>query len=81
MHTNMFRHSQVLEYLSKKGYSKTEATLRRESAFHDSDGRPIHRRAEDTGVKRFTKGYSTILAHVLYLVHSNCDRSPTHLRR
>jgi transcription initiation factor TFIID subunit 5 len=31
----------VMEYLSKKGYSKTEAMLRVESARTDADGRPI----------------------------------------
>ena len=32
---------QVLEYLSKKGYNRTEAMLRQESANTDSSGRPI----------------------------------------
>lgn len=49
--------SQVLEYLNKKGYSKTEATLRRESAHHDDNGRPLVKRAEDSGGKQYEKAY------------------------
>lgn len=42
----------VIEYLSKKGYSKTEAMLRIESATQDVEGRPINPKAEETqGVK------------------------------
>ncbi|OQO01670.1 hypothetical protein B0A48_12707 [Cryoendolithus antarcticus] len=35
------RGGQVLEYLSKKGYSRTEAMLRKESQNTDPEGRPI----------------------------------------
>ena len=43
---------QVIEYLNKKGYSKTEAMLRMESANQDVDGRSIASRAGDpTGAK------------------------------
>ena len=48
----------MLEYLNKKGYSKTEATLRREAAQHDVDGRPLIRRAEDAGGKKYNIAYS-----------------------
>ncbi|KAF2400056.1 transcription initiation factor TFIID, subunit TAF5 [Trichodelitschia bisporula] len=54
----------VLEYLSKKGYSKTESMLRRESAFHDAEGRPLVRRAEDAGGKMYERGYQLLLDHV-----------------
>ncbi|KAF8475670.1 WD40-repeat-containing domain protein [Kalaharituber pfeilii] len=37
----------VIEYLSKKGYAKTEAMLRVESAHIDAEGRPIITRVED----------------------------------
>ncbi|KAF1984139.1 WD40 repeat-like protein [Aulographum hederae CBS 113979] len=45
----------VLEYLSKKGYSRTEAMLRRESQNHDADGRPVVKRAEDAGGDKFNR--------------------------
>ena len=48
----------VLEYLSKKGYSRTEAMLRRESAHQDSDGRPIITRAEDAGGAKYERAFS-----------------------
>ena len=50
---------QVIEYLSKKGYNKTEAMLRTESAAHDADGRPIVTRAEDGGGKQWLKAMGT----------------------
>jgi transcription initiation factor TFIID subunit 5 len=55
---------QVLEYLNKKGYSKTEATLRRESAHHDDNGRPLIKRAEDAGGKQYDKAYGLLLTYV-----------------
>ncbi|KAE9967597.1 hypothetical protein BLS_006274 [Venturia inaequalis] len=54
----------VLEYLNKKGYSKTEATLRRESAHHDDNGRPLVKRAEDAGGKQYEKAYALLLTYV-----------------
>lgn len=48
---------QVLEYLSKKGYSRTEAMLRRESANVDADGRPISVRPEETGGRKYFRAY------------------------
>jgi transcription initiation factor TFIID subunit 5 len=52
---------QVLEYLSKKGYSRTEAMLRRESANVDSDGRPVPSRAEDTGGRKYFTSFDLTL--------------------
>lgn len=48
---------QVLEYLSKKGYSRTEAMLRKESANADHEGRPIAQRAEEAGGKMYRIAY------------------------
>ena len=48
----------MLEYLSKKGYSRTEAMLRRESATHDAEGRPITRRPEETGAALYIRAFS-----------------------
>ena len=47
----------VMEYLSKKGYSKTEAMLRVESAHTDADGRPIITRPEDYPDVMYEKAY------------------------
>lgn len=46
---------QVLEYLSKKGYNRTEAMLRLESANQDVDGKPISARVEDSGGLKYGK--------------------------
>lgn len=53
--------AQVLEYLSKKGYSRTEAMLRRESANVDPDGRPVPARAEDIGGRKYFKSFELTL--------------------
>lgn len=50
---------QVLEYLSKKGYNRTEATLRMESANQDVDGRPISTRVEESGGAKYGKAFGT----------------------
>ncbi len=47
----------VLEYLSKKGYNRTEATLRMESAHQDGDGRPIVSRVEESGGAKYGKAF------------------------
>ncbi|KAI4260079.1 MAG: hypothetical protein LQ352_000458 [Teloschistes flavicans] len=47
----------VLEYLSKKGYNRTEAMLRMESANQDVDGRPIHTRVEESGGLKYAKAF------------------------
>ena len=48
---------QVIEYLSKKGYSKTEATLRAESASQDAEGRPLPPKTEDIGGVKYRQGF------------------------
>ena len=53
--TNIDR--QVLEYLSKKGYSRTEAMLRRESQHTDSNGQPIYQNVQESGGKMYTKAF------------------------
>lgn len=52
---------QVLEYLAKKGYNRTEAMLRKESAHQDAEGRPLITRAEDAGGDMYERAYSLIL--------------------
>lgn len=47
----------VMEYLSKKGYSKTEAMLRMESAHTDADGRPIVSKPEDNPETMYERAY------------------------
>jgi len=65
--TNKAR-KQVLEYLSKKGYNRTEAMLRAESAIQDIEGRPLIPRAEDAGGAKYGKGLGIITCHVLEFV-------------
>ena len=48
---------QVIEYLSKKGYTKTEATLRAESANQDPDGRPNSLKTEEFGGGKYRVGF------------------------
>ena len=52
-----YNHPQVIEYLSKKGYSKTEATLRAESASQDAEGRPLPSKTEDIGGIKYRQGF------------------------
>ena len=47
----------VIEYLSKKGYAKTEATLRAESANQDAEGRPLPPKTEDVGGVKYRQGF------------------------
>ncbi|KAI9717240.1 MAG: Transcription initiation factor TFIID subunit 5 [Chrysothrix sp. TS-e1954] len=47
----------VVEYLNKKGYSRTEAILRQESANVDAQGKVIHDRAESRGGRKYFDGY------------------------
>ncbi|KAI9734204.1 MAG: Transcription initiation factor TFIID subunit 5 [Cirrosporium novae-zelandiae] len=46
----------VLEYLNKKGYTRTEATLRKESANIDAEGRPIPDPEDNNGTK-YTRAF------------------------
>ena len=68
----------VIEYLNKKGYSRTEAMLRAESAHTDKEGRPIRAAAaaaveEDKKPEKFIKGFGNFIsasqrrAHLLTL--------------
>ncbi len=49
--------AKVIEYLSKKGYSRTESMLRIESANQDYDGRPMNARGEETGGVKFLRAF------------------------
>lgn len=53
--------SQVIEYLSKKGYSKTEAMLRMESANQDVDGRVVPSKTEEPSAVKYGRGFSETL--------------------
>ncbi|TVY29147.1 Transcription initiation factor TFIID subunit [Lachnellula hyalina] len=48
---------QVIEYLVKKGYNRTEQMLRQESSHLDKEGKPIHDRVEDSGTLKYSKAY------------------------
>lgn len=52
--------SQVIEYLSKKGYNRTEAMLRQESANLDAQGRVIATRVEDRGGQKYFVAWSEL---------------------
>ncbi|KAF2666998.1 hypothetical protein BT63DRAFT_416072 [Microthyrium microscopicum] len=54
----------VLEYLNKKGYAKTEATLRKESANLEANGTPSVRRARETGGPAYDKAFSILLGFI-----------------
>lgn len=58
---------QVIEYLSKKGYSKTESMLRQESANQDVEGKSINTKAEETGGAKYGKAFGecSVLSHAL----------------
>ncbi len=47
----------VIEYLSKKGYSKTEAMLRVESANQDVEGRSISTKTEEAGGVKYLRAF------------------------
>lgn len=65
---------QVIEYLSKKGYSKTESMLRQESANQDVEGRPITTKAEETGGAKYGKAFGEF-----YVLFPTIER-PTKIR-
>ncbi|KAK6361193.1 Transcription initiation factor TFIID subunit 5 [Orbilia blumenaviensis] len=52
----------VIEYLSKKGYNKTEAMLRQEMASVDSNGNPIRPREDKHAL--YDKAYSRLLSWI-----------------
>ncbi|OAA54728.1 transcription initiation factor tfiid [Niveomyces insectorum RCEF 264] len=47
----------VTDYLLKKGFTKTEATFRKESAFVNSEGRPIRKRMDERGPERYLRSF------------------------
>ncbi|KAI5789118.1 WD40-repeat-containing domain protein [Geopyxis carbonaria] len=67
----------VMEYLSKKGYSKTEAMLRSESAHTDADGRPIITKPEEYPETMYEKAYS----HLRRWIDNSLDIYKPELRR
>lgn len=48
--------TQVTDYLKKKGFTKTEAIFRQETAYLGPDGRPAQRN-EDPGPKKYIKAF------------------------
>lgn len=75
---NKTNKEKVIEYLVKKGYNKTEQTLRQESANVDKDGRPIHNRVEELGNIKYTKGFKLLSDWIdqnLDLYKASCDLS------
>ena len=55
---------QVIEYLLKKGYNRTEQMLRLESSNLDHNGKPIQERVEDLGTGKYSKGFRLLSAWV-----------------
>lgn len=51
--------SQVIEYLMKKGYLRTEQVLRQESAQVDKDGRPVFDR-DEYGNEKYIRGFELL---------------------
>lgn len=54
---------QVIEYLMKKGYVRTEQVLRQESAQVDKEGRPVFGR-EEYGNEKYIKGFELLSSWV-----------------
>jgi transcription initiation factor TFIID subunit 5 len=52
--------SKVTDYLLKRGFTKTEAIFRQESAHVGSDGRPIHQRVDQLGPKQYLRAFSLL---------------------
>lgn len=51
---------QVTDYLLKKGFTKTEATFRKESSNVNSDGRPIRKKIDEMGPERYPKAFQLL---------------------
>ncbi|KAJ5718989.1 hypothetical protein N7493_007444 [Penicillium malachiteum] len=68
--------STVIDYLAKKGYSRTEAMLRMESANQEIDGRPLPPMGEDSRPK-YKQGFDLLKAWV----EDNLDLYKPELRR
>lgn len=45
--------NKVIEYLSKKGYTRTEAMLRAESAQQDVEGKPLAAKTEENNALKY----------------------------
>lgn len=56
-HSSLLTTDQVIEYLMKKGYTRTEAMLRQESANIDKDGRPIVDRSQELLPGRYKEAF------------------------
>ncbi|KAG0128182.1 WD40-repeat-containing domain protein [Tuber indicum] len=67
----------VIEYLSKKGYAKTEAMLRVESAHTDHEGRPILSNLDDQPSIKYEKAYG----HLKSWIENSLDIYKPELRR
>lgn len=52
--------NQVIEYLVKKGYTKTEQTLRMEASNLDKDGRPVQSNPDEEGFGKYSKAFRLI---------------------
>jgi hypothetical protein len=60
---------QVIDYLAKKGYTKTEAMLRMESANQQIDGRTLPQLGEDQRPK-YRAGFGKSISPILHRVCS-----------
>jgi len=58
------KNGQVIEYLLKKGYNRTEQMLRLESSNLDREGKPIQERVEDLGTAKYSRGFRILKAWV-----------------
>jgi transcription initiation factor TFIID subunit 5 len=61
---NIYDPGQVIEYLMKKGYTRTEQVLRQESAHVDKEGRPIFDRPEEYGNEKYIKGFELLASWI-----------------
>ena len=82
LHAN--RDGQVIEYLLKKGYNRTEQMLRLESSNLDREGKPIQERVEDLGTAKYSRGFRILKAWVdnnleIYKVNSSLVKLVTSL--
>jgi transcription initiation factor TFIID subunit 5 len=55
-HGSQLSDFQVTDYLKKKGFTKTEAVFRQETAYLGPDGRPAQRN-DDPGPKKYLKAF------------------------
>ena len=58
--TELILNEKVLDYLIKRGYYRTEAMLRTETANLDAEGRPIFTRQEETGGGKYGRSFGTL---------------------